>query len=68
MTDAIWSRLLEVRNMSVLARRFTILALGSALFAFAMAGAVEMNRHESNRYQPLAYCSTVSGYKCVSSL
>ncbi len=54
--------------MLVLARRFTILFLGSALFAFAMLTAIEQNRAEANRYQPLAYCSTVSGYKCVSSL
>ena len=54
--------------MSVMARRFTILALGSAIFALAMASAVANNRPALNRYQPLAYCSTVSGFKCVSSL
>lgn len=54
--------------MLVLARRFTILFLGSALFAFGMLTAIDQTRTETNRYQPLAYCSTVSGYKCLSSL
>lgn len=54
--------------MLVIARRFTILFLGSALFAFGMLSAIDSNRQQANRYEPLAYCSTVSGYKCLSSL
>lgn len=54
--------------MLVLARRFTILFLGSALFAFGMLTAIDRTREEANRYHPLAYCDTVSGYKCLSSL
>lgn len=54
--------------MLVLARRFTILFLGSALFAFGMLSAIDQTRTEASRYQPMAYCSTVSGYKCLSSL
>lgn len=55
--------------MLVLARRFTILFLGSALFAFGMLSAIDQTRTEASRYQPLAYsCSTVSGYKCLTSL
>lgn len=54
--------------MSVLVRRFTIFALGSMLFAFGMVIAVENTRPLADRHAPLAYCSAVSGFKCVSSL
>jgi hypothetical protein len=54
--------------MPVLLRRLTILALSSVLFAIAMTSAVQHNRPEANRYQPLISCSPVSGYKCLSAL
>ncbi len=54
--------------MPVLVRRFTILALGSALFALGLLSAVENNRQTVNRYVPLALCSPVSGFKCIAAL
>lgn len=54
--------------MTVLFRRFTILALSSALFALAMTSAVQQSRREADRYEPLISCSPVSASKCLSSL
>lgn len=54
--------------MSVMLRRFTILALGSALFAMGMVAAVQNTRRVVDHHAPLAMCSPVSAYKCVSSL
>ena len=51
--------------MSIMIRRFTILALTSLLFAIGMASAVTNMRPAANRYQPLTICSAVSGYKCL---